>query len=94
MFDGSASLVMALVIGAFSVLGVFYALACAVRGKVELHELKIRVINARNERVAYLRQLSESETVVTDIELPGVNAETPSQHEQMVGGPASGKRKR
>lgn len=94
MFDGSASLVMALVIGAFSVLGVFYALACAVRGKAELHELKIRVITARNERVAYLRQLSESETVVTDIELPGVNAETPSQHEQMVGGPASGKRKR
>jgi hypothetical protein len=94
MLEGLGPVILAALVASIGVLGVFYALACTVRDQVELHELKIRVINARNERMAYLRQLSESETVVTDLELPGVNAETGSQHEQMVGGHAHGKRKR
>lgn len=63
-------------IAAVAALGMVYALACMVRDGVETHDLKIRVINTRNERLAYLKHLHEGETVVTDISIRGMNSES------------------
>jgi S-adenosylmethionine:diacylglycerol 3-amino-3-carboxypropyl transferase len=81
-------------VSALAALGVVYAVACTVRDAVDTHDLKIRAISLRNERIAYLRELHATETVVTSLNLPGVNSASPGQDGPMVGKPApTGKRK-
>jgi hypothetical protein len=79
---------------AAAVLSVVYMCACCVRDAVEVHDLKIRVVNLRNERLAYLRDQHSEETIVTDIALPGVNAASPGQGPEMVGGSGSTSKRR
>jgi hypothetical protein len=72
------------VIAAAATLGVLYTIACSVRDAVEIHDLRVRAIALRNERIAYLREQSEADTFVTEISLPGVNAASPSQEPAMT----------
>lgn len=80
-------------VAALATLGVLYTVACAVRNSVEIHDLRVRAIALRNERIAYLKELSEGETVVTELSIPGVNAASPSQEPAMTGRPAPTKKK-
>ena len=79
---------------AATVLAVLYICACSVRDAVEVHDLKVRVVNLRNERLAYLRERHSEETIVTDIALPGVNAAGPGQGPEMIPAPSSASKRR
>jgi type II secretory pathway pseudopilin PulG len=86
------SLEVMLVIGciaSLATLAVLYAMASSIRNAVNTHDLRVRAITLRNERIAYLREQHSEETVVTEISLPGVNAASPGQEPAMI--PATSK---
>lgn len=81
-------------IAVLAALGVLYALASSIRNAVATHDLRVRALTLRNERIAYLREQHSGEATVTGLTLPGVNAASPSQQEQTVGKPTpTGKKK-
>lgn len=88
------SAILIALIACLTALGFLYALSCSIRNGVEFHDLKLRVNALRQERLAYLRQQSENETVDTGLELPGVNASSPGQAEAMTGGSAKASSKK
>ena len=66
-------------VGAGSVLGFLYAIACMVRNEHQMRELTARIVQLREERLTRAREIAESQATVVDVELEGVNVPAPAE---------------